>query len=176
MKKMIGVFLLAFLWGITGAWAGEHPMGPYKGSAEFERLKTLTGTWEGTHRMGDKEESVTVEYEVSSNGSVVVETLFPKTPHEMVSVYYDKNGKLSMTHYCALGNQPQMDLKSSDEKTLTLDLARSQKAINVKKDDHMHGLKISWDNADAITHEWAYYTGGKQTEMTTFQLTRVKSN
>ena len=52
------------------------------------------------------------EYRVAANGSVVVERNFPDTPKEMISVYHDRGGKLSMTHYCALANQPQMSLTS----------------------------------------------------------------
>jgi hypothetical protein len=44
---------------------------------------------------------VRVEYRVTGAGSAVVETLFPGTPHEMVTVYHARKGVLCMTHYCA---------------------------------------------------------------------------
>ena len=60
--------------------------------------------------MDGKEVPVSVTYETSSNGSIVVETLFPGTPHEMVSVYYDENGKFGMTHYCAMEQPASSDI------------------------------------------------------------------
>src|SRR3989304_768334 len=56
----------------------------------------------------------------TDGGSAILETLFPGTPHEMVSVYYDDGGKLGMTHYCMLGNQPQMTLKKADGNRIDL--------------------------------------------------------
>jgi len=45
--------------------------------------EALSGDW--TLNGGDS--SVGVSYHVTAAGSAVVETLFPGTPHEMVSVY-----------------------------------------------------------------------------------------
>jgi len=82
--------------GFAGADEGksESPdyMEPYTGSAEFERIKSLEGKWEGTSIMHGKEVPVSVIYKTTSGGSVVVETLFPDTPHEMVSVYFEDGG------------------------------------------------------------------------------------
>ncbi|MEE9214278.1 MAG: hypothetical protein V3U54_05695, partial [Thermodesulfobacteriota bacterium] len=90
------------------AGSEEEMYKKYTGSPEYEKMKTLAGTWEGTSSMGEEGEKVTVKYEMTSADSAIVETLFPGTPHEMVSVYYDDNGKLSMTHYCMIKNQPNM--------------------------------------------------------------------
>ena len=100
--------------GIVFAEAGKDKMElePYIGSADFQKLKELIGTWSGTHQMGEEVSEAQVEYTVTSNGSAIIEKLFPGTPHEMISVYHDKAGKLSMTHYCSFANQPQMDLTS----------------------------------------------------------------
>ena len=88
MKKttyalMVCVFLLFI--GSGSALAGEPSLGPYSGSKGFERMKELTGVWEGTSNMAKEGEKVRVEYRLSSGGSSIVETLFPGTPHEMVS-------------------------------------------------------------------------------------------
>ena len=37
------------------------------------------------------------DIQVTSGGSALVEKLSPGTPHEMVSVYHDKDGELAMT-------------------------------------------------------------------------------
>ena len=73
---LIVLSLSIFLgWGV--AISGEMPPPPYKGSEAFEAMKKLEGAWEGTHARGGKEEPARVEYKVSSNGSTIIETLFP---------------------------------------------------------------------------------------------------
>ena len=42
-----------------------------------------------------------IEFRVTSAGSVVQETMFPGSDHEMVNMYSVDGDKLLMTHYCA---------------------------------------------------------------------------
>ena len=119
MKKVILLTLLVLPLCQPLFATADHNLKPYVGSSELERLKSLTGIWKGTSAEEDgTKHDANVEYSVTSNGSVVVEKLFSGTPHEMISVYHDVNGKLSMTHYCAIGNQPEMALTSSTEKEM----------------------------------------------------------
>ena len=111
------------------------------------------------------------EYKVTSNGSAIVETLFPGTPDEMVTVYYDKNGKLSMTHYCALANQPQMDLVSSKENEIVLAMNHEQHS-SLENAPHMHALTLEFDGKDNLTHHWKMYTDGKESGTTVIKLAR----
>ena len=92
---------------------------------------------------------------------------------EMVSVYNDEKGKLAMTHYCAMGNQPHMKLESADEKSMNF-MFDDQNTIDPAKDNHMHALKITWSENNHIRHDWACYQEGKQAVMAPFELTRVK--
>ena len=175
MKKTIyalvaGVYLL--FGGLFMAYAGEPPYLPYSGSKEFERMKELAGVWEGTSNMPKEGEKVRVEYRLSSGGSAVVENLFPGTPHEMISIYYDNKGQLTMTHYCALRNQPRMNLEKADAQNLYFMFAGGSN-IDPKKDAHMHSLTISFVDKDHIIQKWALFTGGKQTETSVFELSRV---
>jgi hypothetical protein len=153
------------------AAAEDHPP-PYVGSSEFEQVKSLAGTWRGTHQMAGEEVTEAVaEYSVTSNGSVVVEKLFPKTPHEMVSAYYDKNGKLSMTHYCSLGNRPEMSLASSSPNEIKLDFSGPSE-INTAMDAHMHSLALVFEG-DKIIQTWGYYKDGVDAGKTTITLSRA---
>lgn len=124
--------------------------------------------------MGEKKESVRVEYKVSSNGSTIIETLFPGHKHEMMTVYHDKGGKLSMTHYCSIGNQPQMDLVKADGNTLEFALSSEAADINVAKDGHMHGLVITMVDKDHLLHSWTMYQEGQPGGQTDLELTRVQ--
>ena len=120
-----------------------------KNSPEFERIKALVGKWSGKVDMGQGPVEMTMEYRVIAAGSVVEERVFPGTPNEMVTMYYDKGGKLAMTHYCMLGNRPQMSLKASDDKSITLDFDEAC-GIDAGKECHMHGVKIEFVDADTI--------------------------
>src|SRR5438105_1604013 len=177
-SKLMMVFLFALMCsGAPALFADEHEHmmpPPYKGSADFEKLKGLAGTWVGTHKMGEKEEPVKAEYAVSSNGSIVVEKLFPGTPGEMVTIYNEKNGKIAMTHFCALGNVPVMDLVSSDATKMNFNLSpTSDIGAN---EGHMHALTITWQDPDHITHAWKMYMDGKETDTSLFTFARVNGS
>ena len=164
------VYLLCV--GLLSAYAGEQSNLPYSGSKEFERMKALVGVWEGTAKMHNEGEKVRVEYRLSSGGSAVVETLFPGTPHEMISVYYDNKGQLTMTHYCALRNQPRMKVEKADAQNIYLMFAGGTN-MDSKKDAHMHSLTISFADKDHIVQKWTQFVGGKEKDTSVFELSRV---
>jgi len=170
--KNIRILLAALVFGAASLQA-DGPQTPLKGSAELERLKTLVGRWEGTTTMGNKPEKATVDYAITSNGSAVMETLGKGTSHEMVSIYHDRNGKLSMTHYCAMGNQPRLDLAKADASSLELVLGKDT-GIDPVKDSHMHSLTLATPDKDHLTHTWTHWENGKEKDRTTFTLTRAK--
>ncbi len=140
--------------------------------AAFERLKSLVGTWEG--QAGDEKSGppATVVYRVASGGSVVQETLFPGTPHEMISMYHMADGSLVMTHYCALANQPRMKLdtkaSSADRLVFAFDGGTN---FDPAKDPHIHSGVIEIKD-DALRNEWASWQGGKEARRETFFLRR----
>lgn len=153
---------------------GGEPAKPKQSSPEFERMKTLVGTWEGKTDIGQGPIDMKVTYRLIAAGSVVEERVFADTPNEMVTMYYDKNGKLALTHYCMLGNRPAMLLKSSDTKTLKFDFDKSC-GIDPKKESHMHALTITFDDADTITTRCKGIMDGKEKPEHSTTLKRVKS-
>ena len=146
---------------------------PYEGSAALKAMKALAGTWEGTHIMHGKEVPATIEYKVSSNGSTVVETMFPGSKHEMINVYHDKAGNLAMTHYCSVGNQPHLDLVAMEGKTLSFTLS-SEDTVHLADEGHMHDFKITVADSGHMKQEWSFFEKGKQGGKTTFDLVRVQ--
>ena len=175
MKKSIyalvtGVYLLFV--GLSMAYAGEGSLPPYSGSKGFERMKDLAGVWEGTSNMPKEGEKVRVEYRLSSGGSSVVETLFPGTPHEMVSVYFDNKGQLTMTHYCALRNQPRMKLQKADAQNLNFMFVGGTN-IDPKKDAFMRSLTITFVDKNHVVEKWTQFAGGQEKETSVFELSRV---
>ena len=167
-----GVMLAGSLVG--WATSGSDMAQPPSVSAEFQKIRALAGTWKGTTVEPDgKEQPAVVEYLVTSGGSAVVETLFPGTDHAMVSVYHDHKGKLAMTHYCMLGNQPQLALTSETPDRMELSLAPDS-GIDASTETHMHALTLAWADADHVKQTWTLFEHGKATGATTITLAREK--
>ena len=157
-----------------GALAAETPAAK-RGSAEFERMKTLVGTWEGKADMGQGPVDMKVQYRLLAGGSVLEERVFAGTPNEMVTMYYDKEGRLAMTHYCVFGNRPAMTLKGSDAKSIKFDFDATC-GINPSKESHMHALSIRFDDADTITTSCKAIVEGKEMPEHPTTLKRVTSS
>jgi hypothetical protein len=133
----------------------------------FASIKKLQGDWRGPAAMKGMPPSRSV-FRVTAGGSVVEETIFPATKMEMVSVYHMDKGNLMMTHYCALGNQPQMKLnaKKSTAQELVFDFAGGTN-FNPRRDKHMHSLTmtlsdLSNSGAQKLTTGGTSWTDGKQ--------------
>ncbi len=156
-----------------GVFAGAPDGAPKKGSAEFEKMKSLVGTWKGKADIGQGPIDMTVQYRLLAGGTVLEERCFPDTAMEMVTMFYDKGGKLSMTHYCVLGNRPAMTLKSADETTLNFDFDASC-GINTKTEMHMHALSLHFDGPDTITTSCKSLANGEEQSAHPCTLKRVK--
>ena len=173
-KILLIAGLMMSVAGLLRADGGkDHAMmpPPYVGSKEFEQMKKLAGTWEGSEQMGENPTPASAVYEVTSNGSVVLERLFPGTSHEMVTTYYDQDGKLAMTHYCAVGNRPVMELKSATDNQINLSFS-SESDIDANTEGHMHDLTIDFVNDKQIVQHWTMFEEGKKTSDTTITLSR----
>lgn len=134
-------------------------MPPYRGSAAFERMKTLVGKWSADSPMMGK---MNTEFRLIAGDSVIEERFAAGTPMEMLSVYHDVDGKLTMTHYCMLRNQPRMKLVKSTADSLTFDLA-STPALNPAKDKHMHGATYTFLDKDHFKLDGVSWENGKST-------------
>jgi hypothetical protein len=179
MKKLLGftmIILVAAGYGPASVFSEEHnkPESVVH-SKDFETMKTFIGAWEGKGSMGTGSETIRVTYELTSAGNALLERLFPGTPHEMVTVYYDFKGKLNMTHYCSLGNRPHMELVNSTPDSLEFVLSEKDPGISSLKETHMHSLRISVEGKDGITHNWTLFDNGEKKSTEVIRLNRVKS-
>jgi hypothetical protein len=154
------------------ATAGEIPA-PKPGSKEFERMKSLVGTWKGTTDMGQGPVEMVSQYRLLANGSVIEEKVFAGTPNEMTTMYYDKGGKLALTHYCVMGNRPGMILESADARTMKFAFDKNC-GINPKTESHMHALTIRFEGADTITASCRAFMDGKEVPEHPTTMKRVK--
>lgn len=132
-------------------------MPPFKGSAAFERMKSLAGKWSAESPMMGK---MTTEFRIIAGGSVIEESFAKGTPMEMLSTYHDVNGELMMTHYCMLRNQPRMKLTKSTVDSLTFDLVPTP-GLNAAKDKHMHGATYTFIDANHYKLAGVSWENGK---------------
>jgi len=172
MKTLCITTLL--LLAVSGQLLAGEPKATPQASSEFERMKSLVGTWKGKADMGQGPTEFTVEYRLISGGSAIEERIFAGTPKEMVTMYHDRKGKLSLTHYCMLGNQPGMLLKSADAKTIKFDFD-PKCGVDAKSEMHMHALTITFEDADTIVQDWKLFADGKPKDSHPFTLKRVKA-
>ena len=179
MKKLLAftmIILMGAMFGPMSVLSGEHSMpNPAAHSKDFETMKTFIGTWEGKGDMVKGSETIKVTYERTSAGNAILERLFPGTPHEMLTIYYDFNGKLNMTHYCSLGNRPHMELVNSTPGSLEFVLSEKDPGISSLKEMHMHSLRIVIDGKDSITHNWTLFDNGEKKSVEVIKLVRAKN-
>jgi hypothetical protein len=155
---------------------GTLDVPPNVSSPELNRIKSLAGKWESTTSMfGNKDEKVFTEYKVTGGGSAVVETIFPGTPQEMVSVYYDDDeGKLAMTHYCMMRNRPHFALAGSDKDTIKMNVTKVE-GLKSKDDPSMGAMTLRFEDNNHFTSTCG--TGGVSTgdeQPMTMRFTRVE--
>lgn len=126
----------------------------------FAKLKALDGKW-SAHIMKADGPLATVEYRVRSGGSVVEETLFAGTEHEMFTLYTVEGKELVATHYCSGGNQPSMklNLAKSTPSALVFDFGAMHGAGS-----HIHNGTITFGAANSVVADWRWVDeGGKET-------------
>ncbi len=174
-KTNLTTFCTLLLLGASLTLRAHDAPEPKKGSPEFERMKTLVGTWKGTTDMGQGPVELTLQYRLLAGGSVLEERVFAGTPHEMVTMYYEKGGKLALTHYCVMGNRPGMLLKSSDENTLKFDFDETC-GIDPAKESHMHSLTIRFVDSDTISSACKAIIDGKEIPEHATTLKRTKAS
>jgi hypothetical protein len=175
MKKTL-LFTIVILSAVafgSSAFAGEQMGAPVAHSKDFDRMKGLVGVWEGKADMGKGMEQFKVTYELTSAGNAVVEKFAAGQPHEMITVYHDYNGKLVLTHYCSLGNQPHMELTTSGDGTMQFVLSEQAPNLVSLQEMHMHAHGIAIDGKNSMTQTWTLYDKGAKANEVTVKLTRA---
>lgn len=177
MKPILKIMMIAWILAFTlpaVSNAADMKMPPIKSSPELERIKSLAGRWSMvTSMFGKKNQRLFTEFKVTADGSAVLERIFPGTPYEMVSMYYDNDqGKLTMTHYCILHNRPTLTLASSTEDTITLRVTKVSGAKS-KKGQSMGDIKFTFKDKNHLEEKCGHKGKEKPQPMTT-EYTRVR--
>jgi hypothetical protein len=171
VRGSLSVFAAAFAATALLAMETHSPAATNPG---FEKMKSLVGDWVGVVDEGGRKMPVTVSYRLVSNGTALEETL--KTPEDtdMITMYIADGKALVMTHYCSEGNQPRMRAAVPAGSVDKLDF-RYVDATNLSGADasHMHGLVVTFRDADHITQAWTHRMKG-QDQTGVFEFTRKK--
>jgi hypothetical protein len=169
-------FVVLTLAVIGNATAGEdHHKAAKTDSPGFERFKQLAGEWVSA---SDKPEhaggAMGAVFKVTSAGSAVEETMAPGTPHEMVNMIHPDGDDIVLTHYCALGNQPEMKAPDKIEgKDVAFKFVRggNMKSTN---EMHMHSVTYTFVDKDTFRTKWVHYENGKPAGDVVFEYKRKK--
>jgi len=165
-----GVLMLLLALVVPAAWAGEMPSGKVDGKAAFATLKTLAGHWDGK---AEPNLPVAVNYRVTGNGTVVMQTLFAGTDHEMINMYHMVGSDLVATHYCSGGTQPhfKLDMEKSTPTELVFAFDGGT-SFDPAKDGHIHNAKIILAGDGKLREEWTFWAGGKEAGTHKFDAVR----
>jgi hypothetical protein len=143
----------------AGLAASEAPGA--KPAASLDRFKALAGEWVAAED-GEmfKKGDLVARYAVTASGTAVVETVFPGSQHEMVTVYHADGADLVLTHFCMEGNQPRMRAKAP--KGARFDFAyEGGTNIDPKRSRHMNSAWLEILGSDEIRSEWTELAEGK---------------
>lgn len=160
-KSLILLGLLLTL--ASPAAAGEHDHATAAaGPAALERFRSLAGEWVAAED-GEMVEKGTLvaRYEVTAGGSAVVETIFPGTPHEMVTVYHSDGEDVVLTHYCLEGNQPRMRARGAGAGERVDFAFDGGTNIDPATSRHMNRASFRFLGPDLVESEWTEIEAGQ---------------
>ena len=143
-------------------------------SDAFNKLKDLLGDWEGKlERSTGEVIDFKLSFALVSNGSVIIESA-EEDGVQMITTYKDRFGKLTATHYCALGNQPMFTLAALTDTAIDFDF---DPVCGLKEGEHkfVKDWKINHDpkNADVLVTEYLVINEDKSLETSVGNLKRV---
>ena len=155
----------------TAQAEADHEIPPAPDHPLLNRFKSLAGTWiekDGDGNPTGKE----AHYRVTAGGGAVIETLFPGSPHEMITVYHLDGDVLMLTHYCVLQNQPRMRATHWQEDRMihfTFADATSMTSVN---ESHMHEVVFNFIDANRFQATWTNFKDGESVHEAAVEMVR----
>lgn len=139
----------------------------------LEALDGYIGTWVVADEEGKPTEEVISIVKSTAGGSVLHETLFPGSDHEMITLYYTKDDHLMLTHYCGCTNHPIMSSSKDEEGNLRFDcIGRGENFDKCADTTHMHDAVIRRDG-NRIHSTWRMLEGGEIGHVADFKLVKL---
>jgi hypothetical protein len=174
MKRLMLFSAIALLCAAYPALQAGDDKHPAANTSSLEPFKQLAGEWVGNGDFHGEKHEARVSYKVTSAGSAVVETIDPGGPHEMVTMIHQDGDALALTHYCSIGNQPNMKAKpKAGDHSIAFEFV-SASNMPSPKDMHMHSVTFTFVDKDTLKTEWTNYMDGKEAGKAIFELKRKK--
>jgi len=150
--------------------SAQAPRANTKSEAAFKQLSAVVGDWQGVQ----DGVPIAVKITLTANGSALMEEDKPGKESPMITMFTVDGDRLIATHYCSVGNQPQMVSAAPDDfrKGVTFSLTR---VTGMKSSDDWHntGMTLTLDDTDHMTQRWTYLYKGKP-GVNVFHYTRKK--
>jgi hypothetical protein len=153
--KSLAAVLISVGLGVA-AIAADKPA-PAPAPATFDKVKALAGDWTAKD---DDGKPVDLNFNITSGGTAVLETVTMGAHGPMVSVYHADGEAVMLTHYCAMGNQPRLRAKGGDKELAFAFVDATN--LPSPTSPHMHSMKLTIEDKDHITEEWMMSGGGKE--------------
>ena len=173
--KNILIILLAITAFTVSVNAQSETLPEVKTSDAFKQLQGIIGKWKGKlTKDNDVVVSIESEFSLTSNGSAIVERSV-EDGTEMFTMYHDKNGQLTVTHYCALGNAPSFTLTKKDKHTLSFAFDPTC-GLKAGKDKFVNSWVMNYDpkKPNKLQSYYKVIDTDKSIVSSTSNLTRVK--
>ena len=132
-------------------------------SAGFDIMKKMVGNWEGelTQFTGNVI-NISSEFRMISGGNTISEKLV-EDGVEMLTTYTDYDGKLIVTHYCALGTEPVFKVQSVTDNSLSIVVDEAESGYNPEKENYVNSITWTINDSDPnqMTVDGTVYMDGK---------------
>jgi hypothetical protein len=163
--------LAATVSGCVTETSGELPVPRAPAGVELGRLARLEGDWYRIGTDGAASSELVSRFRVSAAGTAVVETMFPDTENEMVTVYHRDGDALILQHYCSHGNQPRMAATgASTADAYVFDyVGGGNMEIG---DPHVHSITLRFLGEDELGVEVTHWSAGAADENGSWKLVR----
>lgn len=133
----------------------------------MDRLKSLEGDWMVLDEHGEATAEVGARFRITAGGSALREFMFPDTPHEMLNVYHKDGERVLMTHYCAAGSQPRLEVLPAEQGDGLRLKFESITNLPSPEAHFMHHAEYEWEGDDRLTTIWYGSENGKIVDETT---------
>lgn len=165
--------LLSLTTAATAACLATREIEQAPADGSFELLKSLAGSWSPLDESGRPTGEITNVFRITAGGTAVEETVFPGREHEMVTVYFQRDGVVQLTHYCTAGNQPHMRaLPGASAREIAFRCDGT--GVGSEDDAHMHDAHLRLLEDGRLASRWQMIEDGAETHLAEFTLKRVE--